>query len=218
LPLCLLMAGLPFPAAAGEAPQDSHPEQTLDDLYANLARPLWHVGALSRSGALISGYGKLGFVQFCQEAGLDAEFGVTASDLPGWAAGLGLAYQGALPSAASATAPLILPGFDAAKLSLHASLILPASAGFPGRLVIRTGPHAAIAQIQQTGLTTFWLGADLSASEQFSVGPLGLEAGIAVSAQFRKDLGATTVISVELRAGLFGENIPAPIPARKDQK
>jgi hypothetical protein len=202
LPLCLLLTVLP---AWAEPAMDSHGERTIDEMNANLSRPLWHVGVRSRSGVLFSGYGNVGLAQFCQEAGIAAEFGAIASDLPGWAAGLGIAYLGALPSAATAATPLILPGFDAALLGLHASIILPASGGLPGRLVFRAGPHAAVAQIQQTGLTAFWLGLDLSAVQQFNIGPLGLEAGIAASAQFRKDLGATAVISVELRTGLFGE-------------
>jgi hypothetical protein len=217
LPLCLLLAGLPAAATEADSPQDSHGEQTLDQMYAGLSRPLWHFEALSRSAVLVSGYGNLAMAQFCQEAGLDTEFGATASDLPGWAAGLGIAYLGALPSVASSASPLILPGFDAAKLGLHASLILPASAGLPGNLVFRVGPHAAVAQIQQTGLTAFWLGADLSASQQFHLGPLGLEAGIAASLQFRKDLGATASLGLELRAGLLGEGLPAPTAGKAEK-
>lgn len=211
--LLLLVAGLsgtPDADPAQDQPLDSHAETSLDQLQAGMARPLWHLSATSQTGALIASYGQLGFLQFCQDAGLAAEFGLTASDQPGFAFGVSLSYFGALASTAAPSTPLILPGFDALRLGLSGSLLLPDVKNMYGGLVLRAGPHAALAQVQQTRLFHFWLGADLSAGWLFRLDALGLEPGIAGSLQFRKDVGTTSTITLQLRVTLLGEDLPTP--------
>jgi hypothetical protein len=159
---------------------------------------------------MVSQRGNLGFAQFANASGIAMEVGCLPASGLGWSIGWGLDYLGALSSAIGPSAPLAVPGFDALRLGLSAGI------WFPEGLVLRAGPHAAFAQVHMTGLSHFWLGADLSAGWLFRLDWLGLEPGLAVSCQFRHDLGLVAMIGAQLRISLLGEALPRPIPPEQE--
>ncbi len=147
-----------------------------------------------QAGILFSRYGSLDFQQYRNDLSLNLEFGLNRA----WWIGFNLGYVYGSSSRISAATPLIMPGFDV----LHFGLLGDCR---PGKgLIIRLNPYAAFAETRGTGLFYFFLGGDLAASWLFRLGWLGLEPGLGLGLQFRKDTGPSWSLSAQLHISLQG--------------